>query len=790
MSVPEFVDAAIQSAHNYNLWIEEYNKHHPNSPKGYAEDVVVDIYDSTVPDCLELSIKRKKLEPLQVMVKIDGSIYSTSQIEPVFFNEKSRFLRIKLHGVLPEILYNAHDIFVVSDLTFLIRKTEDWYRIYGQRLSIPSPPIEEPSDVKLPISLSEGQMDARSLAMSAPMSYIWGAPGTGKTRVVLASCLYQYIVNKRRVLLAAPTNNALDQSLIAVLDVLTAAGIPTSSVVRFGSPTSRLLEKYPEICPSAEETYAAEKESRRNILKSVISNKVKIANNYELQGKLRILFDKLQDKMAEEKRMKAIKRELKEKKAELKALESQISDKMRSCSLYSSQIHYLSESIFRFFHRKRIASLKNMLNSKTGDMVALGLEKNKCEKAIGILEEELESIEPNGLNACEDQIISLIRPVPYLFPLLGGRSALASAYTREQINSLIEKRISKLQEKIPETFLDSDLAVLQEELSAIEAELEHISNKNSSGADKSIYLCAATVDTCISSLPPDLYSFEHVFMDEAGYCSLAKGSILLGYGTPLTLLGDHMQLPPICEVDELDLLKHHSGKLKYVSYWTQSALHIEECANLSPNEIATRYFSGIDPDFTLLKKTELLKTYRFGATLAKILAAEVYTPNFSGNEDVKTELFLVDSPPGGFKSAHRVSQSEVWNIVRLSERLLSQGSDFAILTPYRAQLKELSKRLPALVQKKDEKEERILTVHASQGREWDTVILSVVDNSENPPWFTDSTNQKSRGKQIINTAISRARKRLILVCEADFWYSRRSSQLIGRLIENSTYLTP
>ena len=72
-------------------------------------------------------------------------------------------------------------------------------------------------------------------------------------------------------------------------------------------------------------------------------------------------------------------------------------------------------------------------------------------------------------------------------------------------------------------------------------------------------------------------------------------------------------------------------------------------------------------------------------------------------------------------------------------------------------------------------------MHASQGREWDTLIFSPVDNSPGSLWFADSLSAKSRGKSIINTAVSRAKKQLVLVCDRSFWESNRN-QLISQLI--------
>ena len=71
-------------------------------------------------------------------------------------------------------------------------------------------------------------------------------------------------------------------------------------------------------------------------------------------------------------------------------------------------------------------------------------------------------------------------------------------------------------------------------------------------------------------------------------------------------------------------------------------------------------------------------------------------------------------------------------------------------------------------------------MHGSQGREWNTVILSVVDSTNK--WFTNSLNHKSNGKKVINTAVSRAKNKLVIVCDVEHWKTQHK-QLIGQLIE-------
>lgn len=121
------------------------------------------------------------------------------------------------------------------------------------------------------------------------------------------------------------------------------------------------------------------------------------------------------------------------------------------------------------------------------------------------------------------------------------------------------------------------------------------------------------------------------------------------------------------------------------------------------------------------------------------------------------------------------SAPEADAIVGLTKTL---SDDFVILTPYRNQ--------ESLIRKKNWKlaeEEKLMTIHRSQGREWDTVIISLVDQS--PGFFTNSNS--SKGIHVLNTAISRTKRNLILVGNIRNW-SQCSEQMISELINNSTPL--
>jgi superfamily I DNA and/or RNA helicase len=101
-----------------------------------------------------------------------------------------------------------------------------------------------------------------------------------------------------------------------------------------------------------------------------------------------------------------------------------------------------------------------------------------------------------------------------------------------------------------------------------------------------------------------------------------------------------------------------------------------------------------------------------------------------------------------------------------------------VLTPYKNQAAMIRSMLRA--RRGPLQAVEVLNTHRAQGREWDIVVFSAVDGSRPScfPYFTDS--RKDLGRVVINTTLSRVKRRLILVVERRFWTSK-PDQLLGRL---------
>ena len=170
------------------------------------------------------------------------------------FDEKNRLLYVQ---VLREDInlkeLSGDDFFVVTDLLFLINNLIEWYDKNGLELNFSNtkPTISNPKfDILIGTRLNENQLDAVKNIFSNTYSYIWGPPGTGKTKAVLSTAVINYINNDKKILIVAPTNVALEQILLGVLDNTEKLGISREKVLRIGIPSKDFFDNFSEVCES------------------------------------------------------------------------------------------------------------------------------------------------------------------------------------------------------------------------------------------------------------------------------------------------------------------------------------------------------------------------------------------------------------------------------------------------------------------------------------------------------------------------------------------------------------
>jgi hypothetical protein len=135
------------------------------------------------------------------------------------------------------------DIYIISDMKFLIKNVESMlakmdHLVLPSAVSKITPVIADYLNVE--------QKDAVKAIFEDPFCYIWGAPGTGKTKAVLFESLINYISQEKQVVILAPTNSALEQILSSVLPLLEQTNFDMQKVVRLGISSNDYTTKFPQ----------------------------------------------------------------------------------------------------------------------------------------------------------------------------------------------------------------------------------------------------------------------------------------------------------------------------------------------------------------------------------------------------------------------------------------------------------------------------------------------------------------------------------------------------------------
>lgn len=742
---------------------------------------------------------------------LDGTCLKVSSniIEPEFYLDfNKRFLKEQYYeivnyddeqgvvtisfdtNILPYIEKTPKEnISIVSDLAFIIKNVKTWYEMYGKELKRPKANCIPVNEMFFTGRESEEQKKAVETALNGKVTYVWGPPGTGKTQVVLADCIMTYVKQKKVVIVCAPTNLALEQTLKSVINEMQNNGIDYECVSRLGFPTKSFSEQFPKACEYQEKQNRTE-ELAKKIQKS--KDKLSLFDLYydiicriatyneitarfpDLEEQLKQIKEKIafceseilnigKDIDIEENIFNEIKQIYINSKRELAELQNMVEElqKIERTLLYKVKRMFVqvehSSDYKETLEQKRQYVLENE-NNYVAQINKIEKIKEKIKRDKSLKEQELDKLKNEYYLFSELQSEAIEEREALEKRVLMSATPLVKT-TFKNISEL-----SNVLNSMSEEYTDAK----KKELCAIIAECEE-KIQQTKKSTKNALVFACTTDYFFSH-----YTFlkdcqkSHVFLDEAAYVPLVKAGTLFSLNVPITFLGDHMQLPPICVAEEKELENIEN----FLFLWSQSAIYFSELLS-EKCDVETafeKYMNQLPPSPYSLKTTFLSKTYRFGDNLAKVLDKFVYKNGFSGQESFDTEIVVVDTDS---KVENFTSTNEATAIKAYINK--SKPKDYAVLTPYRKQCALLLKNLSA-------DKDNILTIHKSQGREWQTVILSVVDT--HPYGFTNS--QTTVGKYVLNTAISRAKNNIVVVCNKEKWKKYEDSQLIGKLVSSAT----
>lgn len=577
---------------------------------------------------------------------------------------------------------------VLSDMKFLISSVYEFYQKYGHLVRLPDyQPISGPAKYPVGKNPTEEQKIAVDRILCSSVSYIWGAPGTGKTQFVLSSAIRTMLLEGKRIAVFAPTNNSVEQVLRGLYDSISDDNL---IILRLGIPSKQFLTDFPEMC---EDRYA-------------------------------------------QNRLKIIDREL--------------------------------------------TNIEEVLNQRSSDILLRDIDQ--LEISLG----KIDLNEPSALLDVLRPYIQLLNPDE----IREVMSTTGSYSICNKLKDFLDKKDSPA--KIISEYSEMKDSDLINEMVELKQEQSLLKGRNGSELFDKATIIAGTPLQFISRFRPKgtkddgkiELTVDHIFLDESGYSNLPQALSLFTNGVPVTMLGDHMQLPPVCELDEqiIHTCAEKCNRLKDAYLWTLSALYSTMLFRESITSMRKKYLTNQKPDMSLVSRADLTQSRRFGNNLAKILDKYVYQNGLTGASDKTLEIKKVDCICLDRKE--RENMAEATSIKQYIMKFNPDPSKIAIITPYSGQMQLLKRTLSKKYR------DCIMTVHSSQGREWQTVILSVADgrveSRDVPLRFTSSTTEI--GKKLINTAVSRAKKELLIFCDCEFW-SEKTNELISGLIEGATLLS-
>lgn len=234
--------------------------------------------------------------------------------------------------------------------------------------------------------------------------------------------------------------------------------------------------------------------------------------------------------------------------------------------------------------------------------------------------------------------------------------------------------------------------------------------------------------TCISK---DMV-FDYLIMDEASQVDIKTGALALSCATNVVIVGDDKQLPNVISREEEQALK--AIQLTYDvddKYKATTHSFLQSCVEAFPAA-----------PVTLLREHYRCHPQIIEFCNQRFYNGELIAMTTNSNED--KVLKAIRTVPGNHARGH-YNQREIDVIVQeVMPEFIDEGS-LGIITPYNDQAVAINKALGKDIAS---------TVHKYQGRECDTIIMSMVDNR--PTDFSDDPN-------LMNVAISRAKKRLCVV---------------------------
>lgn len=568
------------------------------------------------------------------------------------------------------------------------------------------------------------QKKAINASFFSQLAVIWGPPGTGKTKTI-AQAIEAHLNAGRRVLLVSHANAAVDEALEDVAEQLRATPFYNEGkLVRLGIPQSSHFDKLTEKYPLVLLDKIAEKlgESLSKEKRDLEEEKIRLDNNLNQYDTL----------------LQAI-QVVRILSSDLAILMSELSALSSKLSVANNELRRLEETQTK--HREKLIEAQSSGSIKR---FFRGLDPHKIQREIDQTTVAIDSKKRLAKETADH--------IHMLKDLQVTKEKEAERAKKAADNLLTHARVSvaEIENKKKEITYRKDAILAR--IAEINQQLDEIQKKILSEAR----LIATTLTKTFTAKQFPDTPFDTLILDEASMAPLPHlywaASRCRGY---VTIVGDFLQLPPICIAEE-DMAQ------KWLGHSVFFVFGIDQVKKAIRDERVTL----LDTQYRMAPEISQIPNRFFYQNMLK---DDPSTINRSLDDGVsKSPLVLIDT--GAMNPwCSRLSTGGRFNLYNallcctLAKKIIPKitNGKIGIITPYAAQAR-LIERIARDWGIRDFI--RPSTVHRFQGGEESIIIFDTVEGSgTRVAPMLDDKKLDSDARLLLNVAVTRAKYRFYLV---------------------------
>ncbi|MCM1440677.1 MAG: AAA domain-containing protein [Roseburia sp.] len=569
-----------------------------------------------------------------------------------------------------------------------------------------------------PFGCNASQERAVKAAFSNQISVIQGPPGTGKTQTIL-NIIANLLVAKKSVLIVSNNNSATENVLEKLskngLDFLVAPLGKRENKDTFVANQPPLNPEIPSWRKTAMELNRASSE--------VKSNLEKVESVFEMQERLAVCRQEL---------------------AEVE-IEKTHFDQEHEKIFTDTGVKISSAKILKF-----LGSIKNFA-VKYEDVSNGFLKRLKLLLGKFSLELQLRFLFTIKDELTFDSVPRIITQLDWLFYVRRIRELKSEIQNIEvKLSQLDANALMKSLTDNSMTILKASLAKRYKHERAIVRSAQEIFNGGEIFIEDYPIVLSTTFSSKMCFNGDTL--FDYVIMDEASQVAVDTGFLALTCAKNAVIVGDTMQLPNV--VTEED-----AAKLNEIRK-TSSVPDTYDAAKHS-------FLSSVLATIPNVPETLLREHYRCHPDIINFCNQKFYGGNLlimTKRQDEEKHLLALKTSEGHHCRGH-YNQREIDAVKVELMPLLDNLEETGIIAPYNRQVEQFHTQIPEI---------EVATVHKYQGREKDTIIMSVTDDVITE--FSDNAN-------LLNVAVSRAKNKFCLVVTGN------PQELKGNIYDLLGYIT-